>query len=313
MKRLLTIQDISCVGQCSTTVALPIISACGVECAILPPALLSNHTGGFTGWSFCDLTGELKKVEEQWVRQNIRFDAFYTGYVCESHIDPILSIFESCSNPGAIRIVDPAMADNGVLYKGFAADFPSKMARLVKGADYVLPNLTEAALLVGEDPRRYLGEAESLPLLDKEGKSFKSGGKDSSAPMMDVSSISGGKDSSAPRKDIANLISKLHELGAKNVVLTGVSFSDSELGSAISDGKSIVYDFNPRLKRMSHGTGDVFASVFAGAVMRGKTAAEAAALAADIVCVAIEATDDDHWYGVSFEKAIPELVTRLSC
>ena len=343
MKRLLTIQDISCVGQCSTTVALPIISACGVECAILPPALLSNHTGGFTGWSFCDLTGELKKVEEQWVRQNIRFDAFYTGYVCESHIDPILSIFESCSNPGAIRIVDPAMADNGVLYKGFAADFPSKMARLVKGADYVLPNLTEAALLVGEDPRRYLGEAESRPLLDKEGKSFKSGGKDSSAPMMevssdcggkdssapmmdvssisggkdssapmmDVSSVCGGKDSSAPRKDIANLISKLHELGAKNVVLTGVSFSDSELGSAISDGKSIVYDFNPRLKRMSHGTGDVFASVFAGAVMRGKTAAEAAALAADIVCVAIEATDDDHWYGVSFEKAIPELVRAL--
>ena len=294
MKRLLTIQDISCVGQCSTTVALPLISACGVECAILPPAMLSNHTGGFTGWSFCDLTGELKKVEEQWVRQNIRFDAFYTGYVCESHIDPILSIFESCANPGAIRFVDPAMADNGILYKGFDADFPSKMARLVKGADYVLPNLTEAALLVGEDPQRY------LPSLR--------GGLESSATMGEnVAEVS-----RPPReKDIARLISKLHELGAKNVILTGVSFNDAELGSAISDGKSIVYDFNPRLTRMSHGTGDVFASVFAGAVMRGKTAAEAAALAADIVCSAIKATDDDHWYGVSFERTIPELVERM--
>ena len=267
MKRILTIQDISCVGQCSTTVALPLISACGVECAVLPPAILSNHTGGFKSWSFADLTGELKKVEAQWNEQNIRFDAFYTGYVCESHIDPILSIFESCANPGAIRFVDPAMADNGVLYTGFAANFPSKMARLVKGADYILPNLTEAALLVGCEPFKEKPET---------------------------------------------LIAKLHELGAKNVILTGVSFNDAELGSAISDGKSIVYDFNPRLTRMSHGTGDVFASVFAGAVMRGKTAAEAAALAADIVCSAIKATDDDHWYGVSFERTIPELVKVIN-
>lgn len=291
MKRILTIQDISCVGQCSTTVALPLISACGVECAILPPAMLSNHTGGFKSWSFADLTGELKKVEAQWIEQNIKFDAFYTGYVCESHIDPILSIFESCANPGAIRFVDPAMADNGVLYKGFAPDFPSKMVRLVKGADYVLPNLTEAALLVGEDPA--IGRS----------------GKNSASPVEGGATTRAAE--SLPRNTVVRLISKLHELGAKNVILTGVSFNDTELGSAISDGKSIVYDFNPRLMRMSHGTGDVFASVFAGAVMSGRTAAEAAALAADIVCSAIKATDDDHWYGVSFEKTIPELVSKL--
>ena len=266
MKRLLTIQDISCVGQCSTTVALPLISACGVECAVLPPAILSNHTGGFKSWSFADLTAELPKIESEWVAQDIRFDAFYTGYVCESHIDPILSIMERCAAPGAIRIVDPAMADAGVLYKGFAPDFPSKMARLVKGADYVLPNLTEAALLTGCEPFR---------------------------------------------EDPETLIAKLVALGAKNVVLTGVSRGENELGSAVGGGGSVVYDFNPRLSRMSHGTGDVFASVFAGAVLRGKSAAEAAALAADIVCAAIEATDEDHWYGVSFEKVIPLLVGRL--
>lgn len=271
MKRLLTIQDISCVGQCSTTVALPLISACGVECAILPPAILSNHTGGFKTWSFADLTGELANVEKKWIEQGIKFDAFYTGYVCESHIDPILSIVRTCSADGALRFVDPAMADNGKLYTGFADDFPSKMARLCDGADYVLPNLTEAAFLTGSEVK-----------------------------------LSG-----YTRGDIEELIAKLHALGARNVVLTGVSFDPGELGSAVSDGAKIEYDFNPRRERMAHGTGDVFASVFAGAVMRGKTALEAAALAADIVCEAIERTSDDHWYGVSFESAIPALVNAI--
>ena len=277
MKRLLTIQDLSCVGQCSTTVALPLVSACGVECAVLPPAMLSNHTApGFKGWSFCDLTDEMKKVEAKWVEQAIRFDAFYTGYVCESHIDPILSIVRTCANPGAIRIVDPAMADNGALYRGFAPDFPSKMARLCKDADYLLPNLTEAALLTGED------------------------------------SVSFGAGTSRPRReDIERLISNLHGLGVRTVVLTGVSFEEESLGTAVSDGKSVKYDFNPKNPRNSHGTGDVFASVFAGAILRGKSAFEAASLAADIVCMAIEATDPDHWYGVSFEKVIPELISAL--
>ena len=267
MKRMLTIQDISCVGQCSTTVALPLVSACGVECAVLPPAILSNHTGGFKTWSFADLTGELKKVEAKWIEQSIRFDAFYTGYVCESHIDPILSIMGSCANEGALRFVDPAMADNGVLYTGFAPDFPAKMARLCKGADYVLPNLTEAALLTGGVPKL----------------------------------------ANYTQSEIEALIAKLHALGAKNVVLTGVSFDPALLGSAVSDGRRVEYDFNPRNPRSAHGTGDVYASVFAGAVLRGKTALEAAALAADIVCEAIDATSADHWYGVSFERTIPSI------
>ena len=271
MKRLLTMQDISCVGQCSTTVALPLVSACGVECAVLPPAILSNHTGGFKTWSFADLTGELGKVEAKWIEQGIRFDAFYTGYVCENHIDPILSIMETCANDGALRFVDPAMADNGVLYTGFADDFPSKMARLCRRADSLLPNLTEAALLTGCKPKL-------------EGYT---------------------------RGEIEALVAKLHGLGAKNVVLTGVSFEPGLLGSAVSDGAGVKYDFNPRHPRSAHGTGDVFASVFAGAVLRGKTALEAAALAADIVCEAIDATEKDHWYGVSFEKCIPSLTREL--
>ncbi len=271
MKRLLTIQDISCVGQCSATVALPLISACGIECAVLPSAVLSNHTGGFKSWTYADLTPELTNVEKKWCELGIRFDAFYTGYVGESQIDPILSIMSSCANEGALRIVDPAMADNGKLYAGFAADFPSKMARLCKGADFILPNLTEAAFLTGSEPK-----------------------------------LTG-----YTREEIETLIAKLHALGAKGVVLTGVSFEADKLGSAVSDGKSIQYDFNPRIDRMSHGTGDIYASVFAGALLRGKSPLESAALAADIVCEAIKATEPDHWYGVSFECAIPHLANAF--
>lgn len=266
-KRLLTIQDISCVGQCSVTVALPLISACGVECAVLPCAVLSNHTGGFKGWSFADLTPEMPKIEAQWLENGLKFDAFYTGYVCADQIDPILSIMSSAANPGAIRFVDPAMADNGVLYKGFADDFPKEMARLCAGARYILPNLTEAALLLGEKP------------------------------------VLGGYDEAF----VESLCRRLADLGAENVVLTGVSFDPADLGTAVYDGRSVQYDFNRRLNRMSHGTGDVFASCFAGAVMRGLSAFDAAALAGDMVCAAIEATPDDHWYGVSFESVIKDL------
>lgn len=272
MKRLLTIQDVSCVGQCSATVALPLVSACGVECAVLPSAVLSNHTGGFSSWTFADLTPELSNVEKKWNELGITFDAFYTGYVCESQIDPILSIMGSCAAPGAIRVVDPAMADNGKLYAGFADDFPIKMAKLCNGADYILPNLTEAAFLVGDEPK-----------------------------------LSG-----YTRDDIEFLLTKLHGLGAKNVILTGVSFKDDELGSAISDGRTVDYDFNPKIDRMSHGTGDVYASVFAGALMRGMSPLEAAALAADVVCEAIRQTPADHWYGVSFERAIPMLANAFT-
>lgn len=270
-KRLLTIQDISCVGQCSLTVALPVISACGIETAILPSAVLSTHTAGFKGFTFRDLTGDMEGICAHWLSENIKFDAFYTGYVCPSQIDPILHIMSSCANDGALRIVDPVMGDNGKLYPGFADDFPKEMARLCNGADYLLPNLTEAALLLGQE------------------------------------CVLSGYD----QNYIEDTIAKLHKLGAKNVVLTGVSFADDKLGFAASDGSKIEYYFRPKLAKMTHGTGDVFASVFAGAVTKGRSMYDAGALAAEIVCNAITHTPEEHWYGVRFEKALPALVEAL--
>ncbi|MCQ2378403.1 MAG: pyridoxamine kinase [Victivallaceae bacterium] len=270
-KRLLTIQDVSCFGQCSVTVALPVISACGIETVILPSAVLSTHTGGFRNYTFRDLTSDMPGIEKSWEKEGLFFDAFYTGYVCADQIDPILSILAHRAAPGAIRIVDPVMADNGKLYPGFTADFPQKMKRLCTGADYLLPNLTEAAFLLGKEPK-----------------------------LENYS-----------REEIETMIAELHAMGVKNVILTGVSFTPSELGVAVSDGRSVRYDFNAKIDRSSHGTGDVYASVFCGALMRGFSAFDAAALAADIVCAAINATPPEHWYGVCFEKVIPELVERL--
>lgn len=273
-QRLLTIQDISCVGQCSLTVALPITSACGIETAILPSSVLSNHTGkGFSAWTFRDLTDEMPKILDQWLKEKIDFSAFYTGYVSKSQIPHILEIFKKSARAGAIKIIDPAMADNGKLYPGFNSDFPKEMARLVKEADYVLPNLTEATLLLDEP--------------------FAESGYDENY--------------------IERIARGLHKMGAKNIVLTGVSFEANKLGVAVFDGNKTEYYFTERLAASMHGTGDVYAAAFTGALLRGKPPLQAAAIAADFVVESMRQTlpDAGHFYGVKFERAIPFLVEKI--
>ncbi len=273
-KRLLTIQDISCVGQCSLTIALPVISACGIETAVLPSSVLSNHTAkGFSGWTFCDLSSEMPKILDQWIKEKIDFDAFYTGYVSESQIPPILEIMKKVARPHALKIVDPAMADNGQLYAGFASDFPSKMLQLVKGADYILPNLTEASLLLGQ--------------------TYRQNGYD--------------------KNYIENLMKDLYKLDCKNIILTGVSFQEDKLGVAVYNGATFDYYFTEKLPVSMHGTGDLYSSAFTGSLLQGKTPIQAATLAADFVVEAMKKTltDKSHWYGVKFEKALPYLIERL--
>lgn len=271
-KRLLTIQDISCVGQCSLTVALPIISACGVETAILPSSVLSNHTAGFSGWTFFDLTDEMPNILAQWKKEKVDFDAFYTGYVSKAQIPHILRIMEETARPGALRIVDPVMGDGGKLYPGFDEDFPLQMRQLCQGADVIMPNLTEASLLLGE-------------------------------PYT----------TSYDQPYIEALLQRLHALGAKNVVLTGISFEEGKLGVACYDGTTTTYYFTEHLQVSMHGTGDCYASSFAGALMRGHSIPESAAIAADFVVETIRQTlpDTSHWYGVKFEKALPYLISRM--
>ncbi len=147
-QRILTIQDASCVGQCSLTVALPILSACGIETAVLPSALLSTHTAGFTGFTVLDLTAEFPKIIAHWKKEGITFDGIYTGYVLESQMDYINEICQSFNT--GVKIIDPVMADHGAFYYGFDKAFAEKMCKLCQGADVLLPNLTEAAFLLDE-------------------------------------------------------------------------------------------------------------------------------------------------------------------
>ena len=154
MKRVLSIQDISCVGKCSLTVALPIISAAGIETAILPTAVLSTHTA-FKNFTFRDLTDDIQNISDTWKLENVTFDGIYTGYLGSfRQIDLVAKIFDDFNRPGMLRFVDPAMGDNGKLYPGFDEAFARKMGELCGKADIIVPNFTEAAFMLGE---KYIG------------------------------------------------------------------------------------------------------------------------------------------------------------
>ncbi|MBQ9827349.1 MAG: pyridoxamine kinase [Lachnospiraceae bacterium] len=273
-KRILTIQDISCVGQCSLTVALPILSACGLETAILPSAVLSTHTAGFTGYTFRDLTDDIPLIRDHWKKEGILFSAVYTGYLGSTkQIEYVKSIFDTLLEDGGKRIVDPAMADNGKLYPAFDAEYVEEMKTLIAEADIILPNITEATFLTGIEYREDYDEAYIKELTDA-----------------------------------------LLAAGAGTVVLTGVGFEEGQTGVIIADAEGIRHYSHERISQGCHGTGDVYASAFTGALMSGKDAFESAKIAADYVVSCIKNTqgDPDHFYGVKFEPVLPELIAKLA-
>ena len=165
-KRILTIQDISCVGQCSMTVALPILSACGHETCILPTALLSTHTGGFGKPAVTHVDAALPEIIRHWKENGITFDAVLVGYLGSlSAIETVAEILDTMLAPGGIGIVDPAMADHGRLYSGFDEKYARAMGNLCRKADVIIPNITEAAMLSGSEYRDALTEDYVTQLL----------------------------------------------------------------------------------------------------------------------------------------------------
>lgn len=272
-KRILTIQDISCHGKCSMTVALPILSVCGHETCILPSAVLSTHTGGFSKPTFRDLTEDIPAITRHWQQEGILFDCIYTGYLGSTRqIDYVIHILDTLGRPGCTVIVDPAMADHGKLYAGFDKAYADAMKTLCARADVVLPNLTEACLLTGTEYRE-----------------------------------------DTPFSQLPELTGKLHALGIPNVVLTGIGTCPEETGSLVSTPEGVTHCPHPRLLRSYHGTGDCFAAALTGSVLRGKTLAQAAQIAGEFVYTGIAKTigDDSHWYGIRFEEALPQLLAAL--
>lgn len=273
MKNILIVQDISSFGKCSTTVALPIISACGSTGSILPTSILSTHTGpSFSDYTFLDLFDNMKATLAHWVNMGIKFDALYSGYLGqESHVDLLLEYIPKILKEDGVVFVDPVFADDGEFYPGFDESYANAQRRLINIADFVMPNYSEASLMLGLDHSKLTFSDDELDYILRE----------------------------------------LQNLGAKNVILTGVR-ENNEIGAAIKteDGK-LHRHVSDYIDRNSHGTGDVFASVLVGEYMRSKDVDEAIKIAVRFVSEAIKETiadEDPIDYGVHFEKALHLLI-----
>ena len=274
--KILTIQDISCYGQCSITVALPIVSAFGIETAIIPSAILSTHTSGFSGYTVRDLTEDLPAINEHWEKEGIYFDAIYTGFIGSiEQFEYIKDIIDSRLKPDGLVFVDPAMADNGEFYNGFDQDFADKMGELCKIGDFVLPNTTEACYLLHKPWKPNFSKEEML--------------------------------------EMAN---ELAAFTKKTVILKGDNHKEDKLGMIVldkDDPSNAEFVYNDKVDHVSHGTGDVFASAFVGSTLNGKSPSCAASIAGEFTKKALEETIDDptHTYGVKFEKVIPYIPELL--
>lgn len=274
-KRVAAIHDISCFGKCSLTAAIPIISAAGIETAVIPTAVLSTHTGGFTGYTFRDLTDDILPIARHWRQCGVTVDAVYTGYLGSAEqTELVLKAIELIKKPKCLIAVDPVMADDGRLYGGFSPDFPIHMRKLCRKADIITPNITEAALLLGEE---YISPPHT-------------------------------------EEYIGRLVKGLYELTESLIVLTGVSFNSRQIGVACFGGEKTEYIFSERINASYPGTGDVFASTLTAALMNGKSLNAAAQIAVNFTCNAIRRTQTaypDMKYSVAFEDVLPELIKIL--
>ena len=272
MKRVLTIQDISCLGKCSLTIALPVISALGAETVILPTAVLSTHTM-FRNFTCKDLSDQIEPIAAHWKSEGVAFDAIYTGYLgTAEQVDQIKELFRNFRGEDTVIIVDPVMADNGKLYPAFDMDYVKKNAELCAEADIIVPNITEASLMTGMEYREEYDESYVKELLAR------------------LNELGAG---------ISVLTGVSLEKGK-----TGV------MGYERETGEYYIYQ-NRRIDAAYHGTGDLFTSTCVGQILRGLNWRDAMRIAADYTAHTIEVTPqnpDKPWYGVDFEATIPELL-----
>ena len=275
MKRILTIQDISCLGKCSLTVALPLLSALGHETVILPTALLSTHTM-FEGFTVKDLSDQLEPITAHWKNQGFKFDAIYTGYLgTEEEIETVKKIIKDFADENTLVFIDPAMGDNGKLYPAFDMAYAKRNATLCGIADVIVPNITEASFMTGIEYKEEYDEDYVRTLL----KALV--GLGTKTAILTGVSLSDGK--------------------------TGAMGLDG------GTGEYFVYQ-NDKIPAAYHGTGDIFSSVCVGALLRGFSRYDAIKIAADYTAKTIDITRNNPekpWYGVDFEATIPELVDRV--
>ena len=268
MKRMVTIQDLSCLGKCSLTVIHPVISAMGVECAVLPTALLSTHTA-FPAPAVTDLSGCVRPILAHWEKIGAKFDGILTGYLAnEAQAELALELIDRFGE-NALIVQDPAMGDHGRLYSGIGDEMVDAHRRICRRADLVMPNLTEGAMLAG------IAYQERTDL-----------------------------------EYCQQIATALLKTSAKSVLLTGYSPAPDQVGFYYSDGVTEFAHAGEKHPRACHGTGDLFAAVTMGGLMRGLTAPEAGRLAAEFIHRAIAKTGEDSRFGVAFEGELAWLSRR---
>lgn len=275
MKRIATMQDISCVGKCSLTVALPVISAMGVEAAVIPTAVLSTHTM-FQGFTFHDLTAEVQPIMDHWKKEDFHFDAIYTGYLGSFEQLGLAKNLIHTFGEGKTTIVDPCMADNGKLYPGFTPEFAKKMAKLCGEADIICPNMTEASFLLDIPYQETYTEEEVKDTLRK------------------LTALGAKK-------------AVLTGIALEDGMLGAYAYDSTE--------DIFYHYFNNEEPQHFHGTGDIWASTLCGALMNDKDFEDAIRIACDYVkeCIRVTLAEENHnTYGVNFEQAIPYLLKLLN-
>ncbi len=278
LPRMAAIHDISGLGKCSLTVALPIVSASGVECCCIPTALLSTHTGCFSDWTFRDLSDDILPIAEHWSKlDDISFDAIYSGYLAsEKQGELIEKCIDYLKGENTLVIVDPAMADNGRYYANLDEKMASCFKRLIAKADVITPNITEACFITGTE---YISAPHSEEFVD-------------------------------------GLIDKLSQLGPRIVAITGVCPDESHVGIVARDNKTgkTCRFMNRAREGVFHGSGDVFASSFAALLTRGADVETALSLAEAFVSDCVERTEKRNvprHYGLDFESALPDYIKSM--
>jgi len=272
--RIAAIHDMSGFGRCSLTVALPILSAMGLQCCPLPTAFLSTHTGGFQGFTFMDLTDEMPRVAAHWKSIDLKFHAIYSGFLGSAQqIDTVLDFIRQFREEDTIVVIDPVMGDQGKVYQTYTPAMCSGMARLTEYADVITPNLTEAALLLNIP-------YEQLP---------------------------------SGEVGYCEIVERLSLDGRRSVVLTGVSISPDTTGAVCFDAKTGRTEIAliQQVPREFYGTGDVFASVLTGALVKGDSLPSATRQAVEFVHACAERTaaqDLPLREGVDFEPLLGRLM-----
>ena len=275
-KRAAAIHDISGFGKCSLTVALPILSAMGIETAAMPTALLSAHTG-IQGYTYNDLTDDMPLFLNHWKNLGLEFDAIYSGFLGSQRQTQIVSDFiDTFKKYDTIVLVDPAMADNGEMYSTFDKEFAKEMTKLCKKADIIVPNITEAFFMLGIEYTK--------------------------GPYT--------------KEQIESILKALADLGPTNIVLTGVCFKSDELGAASYDSKTntVKYSFSPFINSYYHGTGDIFASVLLSSILNGFELDKSVDIAVDFIydCLLRSGKAKTNvLHGVNFESGLPCLAKKL--